>query len=98
MKEYGLVVIVFYICIALIFLGFFYFLVFMGVDVIGIFRKLGVFEKILESGFVIGASIFVVVYVVYKLFVVFRIGIILICVLMIVYKFRKFGVFKFFKF
>lgn len=93
-KEYGPVVIVFHICIALISLGFFYSLVSMGVDVIGILRKLGVSEKILESGLATGASTFVVAYAVHKLFAVPRIGITLTCAPMIVHKLRKLGVFK----
>lgn len=93
-KEYGPVVIVFHICIALISLGFFYSLVSMGVDVIGILRKLGVSEAILESGLATGASTFVVAYAVHKLFAVPRIGITLTCAPMIVHKLRKLGVFK----
>lgn len=93
-KEYGPVVIIFHICIALISLGFFYSLVSMGVDVIGILRKLGVSEAILESGIATGASTFVVAYAVHKLFAVPRIGITVTCAPMIVHKLRKLGVFK----
>lgn len=92
--EYGPVVIIFHICIALISLGFFYSLVSMGVDVIGILRKLGVAEAILESGLATGASTFVVAYAVHKLFAVPRIGITLTCAPIIVRKLRKLGVFK----
>ncbi|XP_061190152.1 uncharacterized protein C18orf19 homolog A-like [Saccostrea echinata] len=93
-KEYGPVVIIFHICIALMSLGFFYFLVSVGVDVVGILRKLGVSEQILESALAAGASTFVIAYAVHKMFAVPRIGITLTCAPIIVRKLRKIGIFK----
>lgn len=93
-KEYGPVVIIFHICIALTSLGFFYMLVSMGVDVIGILRKLGVSEAILDSSVAAGASTFVIAYAVHKMFAVPRIGITLTCAPIIVRKLRKIGIFK----
>ncbi|XP_062614711.1 uncharacterized protein LOC134276474 [Saccostrea cucullata] len=90
-KEYGPVVIIFHICIALMSLGFFYSLVSVGVDVVGILRKLGVSEEILESALAAGASTFVIAYAVHKMFAVPRIGITLTCAPIIV---RKVGIFK----
>ena len=93
-KEYGPVVIIFHICIALMSLGFFYSLVSLGVDVIGILRKLGVSESVLESQLAAGASTFVIAYAVHKMFAVPRIGITITCAPIIVRKLRQIGVFK----
>nr|XP_039274541.1 protein FAM210B, mitochondrial-like [Styela clava] len=88
--QYGAFGMAFHITISLASLGFFYSLVYMGVDMASLFNWFGVES----SSFTTGASTFMIAYAVHKIFAPVRIGITFVSVPILVKYFRNIGFFK----
>ncbi|KAF6018023.1 FAM210B [Bugula neritina] len=92
-RDYGSIVIVFHVGIALTSLGFFYTLVASNVDVVSVLQyfniSLGSAQSSVET-----ASTFAVAYAVHKIFAPVRIGITLSCAPLIVRSLRARGILK----
>jgi len=91
--EYGSMIVVFHIGVALLSLGSFYLLVSNGVNVLGLIEYVGL-TKYLPESVAVGGSTFIIAYGIHKMIVPVRMAITLTCAPIMVRYSRKIGVLK----
>ena len=91
--EYGSMIVVFHIGVALLSLGSFYLLVSNGVNVLGLIEYVGL-TKYLPESVAVGGSTFIIAYGIHKMIVPVRMAITLTCAPIMVRYLRKIGVLK----